>query len=154
MALHVLSFRGLFLAFPSLRGLRYRLSALANYGAARIQGPDYPGTDSSVVQGIVTLYSRVEGLVDGERLLGEAQDSDPKEVEWLLPSQRMDQVVVFGDALLVTELVSELLKKMGVLNQDPSHAKVLLKTFQEDRKKYQEDTEILTRAEDLLEPLL
>ena len=58
--------------------------------------------DSSLVQYIVTLYSRLEDTAEGERLLGEARDSDPEEFERLLPSQRMDQVVAFATAVNVT----------------------------------------------------
>jgi hypothetical protein len=107
--------------------------------------------DSSVVERIVTLYSHLEGTAAGERLLGEAQNSNSKEYEWLLRSQLSGQVAVFGYALYVTELISVLLKNMGVLDQDPAHEKALLNTFQEDRAKLEGDNRILASAENLLE---
>jgi hypothetical protein len=107
--------------------------------------------DSSVVQRIVTLYSRLESTAGAERLLGEAHDLPPEEAEWLLRSQWMGQVAVFGHALYVTELISELLKNLGVLDQGPAHEKALLNTFREDRERFPEDDKMFTSAINFLE---
>jgi hypothetical protein len=103
--------------------------------------------DGSLVQHIVTLYSRLEYTAEGERLLGEARDSNRKEFERLLPSQRMDQVVAFSTAINTTRYISELL-------EDPAHAMNPFETFEEDRKSYEDDEKVFEKAGDLLEQRL
>jgi hypothetical protein len=99
--------------------------------------------DGSLVQYIVSLYSRLEDTAEGERELGEARDSDPNEFERLLLNQRMDQVIAFATAVYVTRYVSELL-------DDPAHAKIPSMAFEDDRRWYEDDEKVIEKAQDLL----
>ena len=99
--------------------------------------------DGNLVQYIVTLYSRLEGTAEGERLLGEARDSNPEEFERLLPSQRRDQVVAFATAVYTTRYISEVL-------EDTAHTTSPFTTFEEDRKRYEDDEKVIEKANDLL----